>query len=195
MKKKYGFIAAIGLVLSSVTPVFAATTGVINATLTLTAGCLVNGSTDTSGLTLGTLDFGSHNAQTFTGEDATMTSSTNNAIAVKCSPGSTYTIQVTGSKAAPAGAVYGTVPTTGARYLVGTSAGNLNNGVAYLLSLSSSYAPAGTIQNNTPFPLSTITDPTNGDLYPIYGRIAGVTNNIDIRADTYTDVINVQVDY
>ncbi|TQI80302.1 spore coat protein U-like protein [Serratia fonticola] len=192
--KKYGFIAGAGLVLCMVNPVLAGTTtGTISASLVLTAGCVVNGGTGTSGLNLGTLNFGTYNAQTFTGATATLASTPDNAIAVKCSPGSTYTIKVTGSNAVPSGAVYGTVPTTGPRYLVGTT--NTTQGVAYLLSLSSSFAPAGTIVNGTAFPAATTTDPTYGDLYPIYGQITGVTNNENIRADTYADNIQVEIDY
>lgn len=193
--KKYGFLVGVGLVLSSANPALAAgsTTGTINASLVLTAGCIVNGSTATSGVPLGLLDFNSHNAQTFTGADAALANSTNNAIAVKCSPGSPYTLKVTSSKAAPSGAIYGTVSATAPRYLVGTA--YPDDGVAYVLSHTSAFAAGDIIVNNTNFPAATTTDPTNGDLYPIYGRIAGVTGNTAIHADTYTDIINVQVDY
>lgn len=192
--KKYGFIVGIGMALSIVSPTFAATTtGTINASLVLSTGCIVNGNTGTSGLNLGSLNFGSYDAETFTGADASLTSSTNNAIAVKCSPGSPYTLQITSSNSAPSGAVYGTVPTTGPRYLVGST--YTTEGVAYVLSLSPAFAPAGTIVNGVNFPAATTTDPTNGDLYPIYGQITGVTNNTNIHADTYTDIIHVQVSY
>lgn len=192
--KKYGFIVGAGLALSVANPVLAGTsTGTINASLVLTAGCIVNGGTGTSGLNLGTLSFGSFNAQTFTGATATLASTPQNAIAVKCSPGSTYTIKVTSSNNVPSGAVYGTVPTTGPRYLVGNT--YTTEGVAYLLSLSATFATAGTIVNGTAFPAATATDPTYGDLYPIYGQITGVTSNASIKADTYADVIHVEIDY
>ena len=45
--------------LTSVTALAATTTGAINATLTLTTGCLVNGQSATTGVNFGTLNFGS----------------------------------------------------------------------------------------------------------------------------------------
>lgn len=193
--KKYGFfIVGVGMAFSAAHPALAGTTAsTINASLVLSAGCIVNGNTGTSGLNLGSLNFGSYDAQTFTGANASLTSSTNNAIAVKCSPGSPYTLQITSSNGAPSGAVYGTVPTTGPRYLVGST--YTTEGVAYELSLSPSFAPAGTIVNGVNFPAAATTDATNGDLYPIYGQITGVTDNTNIHADTYTDIIHVQVSY
>ncbi|AHG19218.1 hypothetical protein Z042_06000 [Chania multitudinisentens RB-25] len=192
--KKYGFLVGIGLILSTVNPVFAgSTTGTINASLVLTSGCIVNGNTGTSNLSLGSLSFGTYNAETFTTADASLTNSTNNAITVKCSPGSTYTVKVTGSNSAPSGTIHGTVPTTAARYLVGNT--YTNEGVAYVLSHTAAFAAGDIIANNATFAAAGSSNPTNGDIYPIFGRIIGVTDNTSIYADTYSDVIHVQVDY
>lgn len=65
MKLKLFLFAAAGLTVAIPSLTQAATTsGTINATLTLTTGCLVNGQSATAGVNFGTLNFGS-SAATF----------------------------------------------------------------------------------------------------------------------------------
>ncbi|PAV10106.1 hypothetical protein CBG25_02370 [Arsenophonus sp. ENCA] len=50
--------SVIGCLLASHSALAATTTGTVNVTLTLSNSCVVNGSTATSGILLGTLNFG-----------------------------------------------------------------------------------------------------------------------------------------
>ena len=189
MKFKPFLFAAAGLTsaLSSVT--FAATTtGTINATLTLTTGCLVNGQSATSGVNFGTLNFGS-SAATFDTLNATLVGAAGNGIYVRCTTGQTYNVQVTSSNAAPA-TVFGTVSGQ-PRYLILGS--NNTQGIAYTLYSDAAFTTA--IANNTNIPATDTTDPTLGTNYAIYGRVVGGGFNPLIPAGTYTDTINVAVNY
>ncbi|TCL05284.1 MULTISPECIES: Csu type fimbrial protein [Sodalis] len=172
-----------------VIPVRAVTTnGTINATLTLTNGCLINGNPASSNANFGTLDFGVSPA-TFDTLNATLTGATGNGIRIRCSNGATYTVQITGSNSAP-GTVYG-AQSTSPRYMV------LNNdttqGIAYTLYNDAAYN--NPITNNANLIPSGTSDPINGTIFPVYGRITQGGNNTAIPAGTYTDVINVQVVY
>ncbi|CAH0224668.1 spore coat protein U domain-containing protein [Erwinia aphidicola] len=188
MKMKL-FLLGCGLSFGVVSSGFAATTtGTIAARLVLTTGCLVNGQSATSAVNFGTLDFGS-SAATFDTLNATLVGSLGNGIFVRCTTGQTYNVQLTSSNAAPA-TVYGTV-TAQPRYLV--SATNATQGVAYTLYGTTSYTTP--IANNTNLTNTGTADPVNGDNYPIYGRIAGGGYNAAIPAGTYTDTINVAVNY
>lgn len=188
MKMKL-FLVGCGLSLGVASSGFAATTtGTINATLTLTTGCLVNGQSGTSGVNFGTLDFGS-SAATFDSLNATLVSPVGNGIFVRCTTGQTYNVQVTSSNTAPA-TVFGAV-TGQPRYLVLGS--DNTQGIAYTLYSDAAFATA--IANNTNLPSSGTADPVNGDNYPVYGRITGGGFNAAIPAGTYTDTINVAVNY
>lgn len=188
MKMKL-FLLGCGLGLGVASSGFAATTtGTINATLVLTTGCLVNGQTATTGVNFGTLDFGS-SAATFDTLNATLVGALGNGIFVRCTTGQTYNVQLTSSNAAPA-TVFGEV-TAQPRYLVLGS--NATQGIAYTLYNSTSYTTP--IANNTNLTSTGTTDQTNGDNYPIYGRITGGGFNAAIPAGTYTDTINVAVNY
>lgn len=186
------FAASCLLTIGVCSPALSATsTGTINATLTLTNGCVINGDPAATNSTFGALDFGTH-AATFDTLDATMTGATGDGIRVRCSDGAaSYTVQITGSNtAAPSTPAYGTV-TANARYLGLTS--DATQAIAYTL-----YNDAGfsvPIANNANLVASGTADPVNGEIYPIYGRITGGGNTTTIPAGTYTDVINVQVTY
>ncbi|WP_119711763.1 hypothetical protein [Arsenophonus endosymbiont of Aleurodicus floccissimus] len=52
------FFTVIGCLLASHLALATTTTGTVNVTLTLSNSCVVNGSTATSGILLGTLNFG-----------------------------------------------------------------------------------------------------------------------------------------
>src|SRR5476649_234062 len=135
------------------------TTGSINATLTLTNGCLINGNPSTSNANFGTLDFGTHPA-TFDTLNATLTGATGDGIRVRCTDGATFSVQVTGSNPAPTN-VYG-AETTGARYLVLSS--DATQGIAY--TLYNDAALTVPINNNTNLTASGIRDPVNGRIFP-----------------------------
>ncbi|PKH25369.1 polyketide synthase [Enterobacterales bacterium CwR94] len=183
------FLVTCGLAASVIPSAWSATTtGTINATLTLTTGCLVNGSSATTGVNFGTLNFGSH-AATFDTLQATLQNAIGSGIYVRCTTGQAYNVQITGSNAAPA-TTYGTV-TSAPRYLILGS--DTTVGIAY--SLYGSTAFTTPLANNTNLTPSGTPDPTNGDNYPIYGRIAGGGFNAAIPAGTYTDTINVAVNY
>lgn len=164
------------------------TTGTVNATLTLTNGCLINGNPATSNANFGTLDFGTHPA-TFDTLNATLTGATGNGIRIRCTDGATFTVQITGSNNAPS-TVFGAQGNS-PRFLVLNS--DPTQGIAYTLYNDAAYNSP--IANNTNLIPSGTADPANGAIFPVYGRIAQGGNNSAIPAGTYTDVINVQVAY
>lgn len=191
MKTKL-FLLGCGLSLGVASSGFAATTtGTIAAKLILTAGCLVNGqlATNQTGVNFGTLDFGT-SAATFDSLSATLVGSVGNGIYVRCSTGSTYSVQITSSSAKPT-TVYG-AETAQPRYLINATTATV--GIAYTLYSNTNYTTP--IANNTNLVSTGTADPINGDNYPIYGRITGGgTNNVTIPAATYQDTINVAVNY
>ncbi|MFK8259623.1 spore coat protein U domain-containing protein [Erwinia sp. AnSW2-5] len=193
MKTKL-FLLGFGLSLGVASSGFAATTtGTIAAKLILTAGCLVNGqlATNQTGVNFGTLDFGT-SAATFDTLTATVVGAgtVGNGIFVRCSTGSTYSVQITSSSIKPT-TVYGT-ETAQPRYLINTTTATV--GVAYTLYGNTNYTTP--IANNTNLVSSGTVDPLLGDNYPIYGRITGGgTNNVNIPAATYQDTINIAVNY
>ncbi|MDF2786111.1 MAG: polyketide synthase [Pantoea eucrina] len=189
MKTKL-FLMAAGLYagLTSVAALAATTTGAINATLTLTTGCLVNGQSATTGVNFGTLNFGS-SAATFDTLNATLVGAAGSGIYVRCTTGQTFNVQVTSSSGAP-GTVYGTVSGQ-PRYLILGS--DNTQGIAYTLYSDAAFTTA--IANNTNIAASGTTDPTLGTNYAIYGRVVGGGFNPLIPAGTYTDTINVAVNY
>jgi len=143
MKLKLFLLAAAGLTSALPAVTFAATTtGTINATLTLTTGCLVNGQSATTGVNFGTLNFGS-SAATFDTLNATLVGASGNGIYVRCTTGQTYNVQVTSSNEAPA-TVFGTVSGQ-PRYLILGS--NNTQGIAYTLYSDAAFTTA--IANNT----------------------------------------------
>ncbi len=180
MKLKLFLLAtSLSAALAPATVFAATTTGTINATLTLTTGCLVNGQSATSGVNFGTLNFGS-SAATFDTLNATLVGASGNGIFVRCTTGQTFNVQVTSSNPAPA-TIYGTVSGQ-PRYLILGS--NNTQGIAYTLYSDAAFTTAiGT------------TDPTLGTNYAIYGRVVGGGFNPLIPAGTYTDTINVAVNY
>lgn len=84
-------LAGLGLALAF--HAHAATTGNINSTLTLTAACQVNGSSGTSGMNFGTLDFGTQDAL-FTSAGAQVMGGGGGAMSVLCSAGTIPVIRV-----------------------------------------------------------------------------------------------------
>ncbi|GLO47228.1 MULTISPECIES: Csu type fimbrial protein [Pseudomonas] len=86
-------LAGLGLALASQAQ--AATTGTIDSTLTLTAACQVNGSSGTSGVSFGALDFGTKDAL-FTTADAQVIGGGGGAMSILCSAGTVPVIRVRG---------------------------------------------------------------------------------------------------
>ena len=187
MKRKLLFICA-GTLLSAATvgqALAVTSSGTIGATLTLTNGCLINGSPTQNGINFGTLDFGTHPA-TFSTLTTQLTGG--NTFTSPCTTAS-YTVAITGNTNAPApGTVVGT-PGTPARYLVNTA--NAAQGVAYSLYSDSGYN--NVIANNAALPVASTAGGVNS--YTLYGRITGGGNSVTVVPGTYTDTINVSVTY
>lgn len=183
------FLLGCGLGLGVATSGIAATTGTINATLTLSAGCLVNGGAALTNVDFGTLDFGNHVA-TFDELSATLQGTQGAGINVRCTDGATFNVQVTNSNAEPDN-VFATASPTGDRYLILGS--DANTGIAY--TLYSTAAPTTPIVNNTDITPAGTPDPVNGTNYPIVGRIVGGGNSTAVPAGVYTDTIGVSVIY
>lgn len=159
--------------------------GTVDATLTVQAGCLINGAAQGGTLDLGSLNFGTHSA--FTDLDATMTGGgANSAITVQCTDGVSYTVTLIDSA---------NVKPTIATGLEGTTARYLNNagdayGVAYQIYSDSGFGSV--IANGAP--LTGTPDGNGVNSYTLYGRITDA-NSALLTADTYTDTINIAITY
>ncbi len=150
------------------------TTGQVNSTMTLTAACQVNGSTSSSGVNFGTLNFGS---QTTLFNTATaQVNGGSGAIAVQCSPGAgavltfqagQHDAQVSGGSRAMANGSGKFIP-----YDIYSDAG-----------YSSVLASGATVN---------ITEDGTTQTVNIYGRAVGVAG---LTPGTYTDVIAVQLNF
>ncbi|MFG0498651.1 spore coat U domain-containing protein [Pseudomonas sp. YQ_13] len=88
----YCVLAGLGLALASQAQA-ATVTGSISSTLTLTAACQVNGSSGTSGLDFGALDFGTQDAL-FATADAQVLGGGGAAMSILCSAGTVPVIKV-----------------------------------------------------------------------------------------------------
>ncbi|POT60126.1 polyketide synthase [Citrobacter amalonaticus] len=189
MNKISLLLGTIGALLLPAPVAFAVTSsGTIGATLTLTNGCLINGSPSQNGINFGTLDFGTHPATFATLTTQLTGASGGNSFTIQCTTAS-YTVQITGNTNATApGTVVGT-PGTPGRYLISST--DATQGVAY--SLYSDGGFSNIISNNTPIPKAS----TSGgvDSYTLYGRIQGGGNSVTVVPGTYTDTINVSVIY
>ncbi|MGU3416229.1 spore coat protein U domain-containing protein [Enterobacteriaceae bacterium C34A] len=162
--------------------------GTIAATLTLTNGCLINGSPSQSGINFGTLDFGTRPATFSTLTTQLTGASGGNSFTVQCTT-SSYTVTITGNANSTApGTVVGT-PGTPGRYLISTT--NATQGVAYSLYSDSGYN--NVITNGAALPIASTTGGV--DSYTLYGRIQGGGNSVTVVPGTYTDTINVSVNY
>ena len=183
------FLVGCGLSLGVASSSFAATTGTINATLTLTTGCLVNGQPETTNVDFGDLDFGTH-AATFTTLSATLIGSAGNGIFVNCTEDEAYNVRILSSKAAPTQTPFGD-ESSQPRYLL--LDGGTVTGIAYTLYNDSGFSAV--IANGEDLVANGTPDATLGENYPIYARITGGNNNPNIPVGTYTDIINVVVNY
>lgn len=187
--KKHLFLLCCLIPLSLPVTGLASSDGTIGVSLTLTNGCLVNGSASQNGISFGALNFGDHPA-TFS-DLSTQLSATGqggNAFGIQCTNNS-YSVQITGNTNTTAPASSVGIPGTTARYLL--SAGNSAQGVAYSL-----YSDGGfnnEIANNTS--LTRVSTIDGVDYYTLYGRIRGGGNSTSVAPGTYTDIIHVSVIY
>ncbi|MFJ4385448.1 spore coat U domain-containing protein [Pseudomonas sp. NPDC089408] len=85
-------LAGLGLALASQAQA-ATVTGTISSTLTLTAACQVNGTSGTSGLNFGSLNFGTQDAL-FTTANAQVLGGSGGAMSILCSAGTVPAIRV-----------------------------------------------------------------------------------------------------
>lgn len=155
-------------------------TGTIGVTLKLTNGCLINNSPNKADINFGTLDFGTQSS-TFT----TLTQQMN-SFSVKCNTAA-YTVKVTGSKNGTKPATTAGTVGTPARYLINDA--DATQGVAYSLYDSSDLKN----EINNGGQLTKISSANGTDNYAVWGRIVG--NGTLVTAGTYTDTVQVSVDY
>ena len=110
MKRKLLLICA-GTLLTATTvhqALAVTSSGTIGATLTLTNGCLINGSPTQNGINFGTLDFGTHPATFSTLTTQLTGASGGNTFTIQCTTAS-YTVAITGNTNSTApGTVVGT---------------------------------------------------------------------------------------
>ncbi|VTP14582.1 Spore Coat Protein U domain protein [Phytobacter ursingii] len=174
----------------SVSHAWAATSsGTIGVSLTLSNGCLINGSTNQNSINVGSLNFGESPA-TFTQITTPLSGSdaAGHAIGLQCTTAS-YSVVVTGNTNTTAPATVIGTPGSVARYLRSTT--NTTQAVAYSLSSDSNFSTE--IANNSPLPRASS---ANGiDYYMLYGRIQGGGNNRAVMPGVYTDTIKVSVIY
>ncbi len=189
MNKKRLLILTASLLALCVFRVQAVTSnGTIEATLTLTNGCLINGSPTQNGIDFGTLDFGTHPATFSTLSTQLTGSGGGNTFTVQCTT-SSYTVEVTGNThSTPPGTVVGT-PGTPTRYLVNTTDADV--GVAYSLYSDSGFSDV--VANNSALPIASSAGGV--DSYTLYGQITGGGDSVSVVPGTYTDTINVSVNY
>lgn len=111
MKRKLLLICA-GTLLTATTvhqALAVTSSGTIGATLTLTNGCLINGSPTQNGINFGTLDFGTHPATFSTLTTQLTGASGGNTFTIQCTTAS-YTVAITGNTNSTApGTVVGTL--------------------------------------------------------------------------------------
>lgn len=144
--------------------------GTIDATITLSPACNVNGGIPTGSVNFGELDFGTHNSF-FTQATTQLETGSGSAISITCSPGADATLTI------GAGANDGLVPGSGRAMSDGTQY------IGYDIFRDSGFTQP--LPPNTPV---TVTADGTEQLVPIHGRALGGTA---LAPTTYTDLINV----
>lgn len=153
----------------------ATVTGTINSTLTLTAACQVNGSSGTSGLNFGSLDFGTQDAL-FTTANAQVLGS-GGALSILCSAGTVPAIRVR------AGSHDG--QSTGGTRALADGAGNF---VPYDFYTDSGRTTVLAIDGTITLPTSTGVAQTVN----LYGQARGKAG---LPAGVYTDTVAVELSF
>lgn len=160
-------------------------TGTLDSTLTLTSACAVSGSTLTSGLSFGTLAFGSKPA-TFIGTVTATAAGGSGGVGptqIVCSPDITsVTIAIDGGDHAGQGTSIG----TGARALAAST-----KYMPYDVFSDSGRTQAYPIGTGVPV---TISSPGTPFLVPIYGLI-NKTSTTAVTPGSYTDALQVQISW
>ncbi|NQD74474.1 spore coat protein U domain-containing protein [Pseudomonas sp. CM27] len=168
-------LAGLGLALASQAQA-ATVTGTISSTLTLIAACQVNGSSGTSGLNFGSLNFGTQDAL-FGTADAQVLGGTGAAMSILCSAGTIPAIRVR------AGAHDG--QSTGGTRALADSAGNF---VPYDFYTDSGHTQVLNIDATITLPTSTgVAQPVN-----LYGQARGKAG---LPAGVYTDTVAVELSF
>lgn len=182
--------SVIGCLLASHSALAATTTGTVNVNLVLTNACIVNGSNSPTGVPLGTLDFGAHGT-TFSTLTTQLSNGGGSTFTVACSVGDTYSVVLTSSNNVPP-APTTTVGTSGnpPRYVLSTT--DNTKGVYY--NVYDASAMTSELTNGAT--ITPASGPTNGvSTYTLYGKIVGNGTNTGITAGTYTDILNLTVNY
>lgn len=171
-----GILGAMGLFCLSLPAQSVNVNGVINATITLTGACLINGSAPVGGATWGTLSFGSQTTL-FTTATATVTGTGSSPITLQCATTTPPTLTITGgTNDSNAGAGNTHAMANGAKYVpydIYTDAGHTTkivNGTAFFTSANS-----GASENVN-----------------IYGQAVGASG---LTPGSYTDTLTVQLTY
>lgn len=178
--KHVGLTAISALSIMAMTPHLATAqtqtvNGSINATMTLTSACAVNGTTASGNMNFGTLDFGSET--TLFTEATTQLAPTGN--------GSTLVVQCTAGLNASLAVVSGQNDAA-----VPGSLRAMENGGLFIPYDIYSDSGFQTIVNNS----SSFAIPTDGTplALPIYGRALGITG---LTPGTYTDIISLTLSF
>lgn len=190
--KAIRLFSVIGCLLASHSALAGTTTGTVNVSLILTNGCVVNGSDNTSGVPLGTINFGTQ-PTTFATLTAQLANGGGSTFTVQCPPNDSPVVTLTSSvNTAPSGIIAGTAGTP-ARYI---NSSVTNDGVYYsVYATNPSPSPGTALTNGATIPSNPAV--SNGlGTYTLYGQIVGNgTTNNNITAGTYTDVINITITY
>ncbi|MGK9175497.1 spore coat U domain-containing protein [Yokenella regensburgei] len=187
--KKYLLLSTLLAALPVPLTFAAVSSGTIGVSLTLTNGCLINGTSNQNGINFGSLNFG--DSPTSFSQLSTQLAGSGkaaNAIGVQCTTDS-YAVVITGNtNTVPPATTIG-VPGGTARYLM--SATNRTQGVAYRLYSDGNFSSE--VGNNMPLPRASTADGV--DYYTLYGRILAEGNNAAVIPGIYTDTLNVSVIY
>lgn len=168
-------LAGLGMALASQAPA-ATVTGTINSTLTLIAACQVNGSSGTSGLNFGSLNFGTQDAL-FGTANAQVLGGSGGALSVLCSAGTVPVIRVR------AGAHDG--QSTGGTRALADGAGNF---VPYDFYTDAGRTQLLAIDGTITLPTSTGVAQTVN----LYGQARGKAG---LPAGVYTDTVAVELTF
>lgn len=149
-------------------------TGTIDATITLTAACEVNGATGTTGVDFGALDFGS-NTTLFSEATSQVNGNGSGAVSVQCTPGNDATL------------------TFGAGQHDGSATGGtraMSDGTQFVP--YDIYSDAGYATALTSGETMSITADGTVQTVQVYGKAVGGTG---LAAGTYTDTIAVTLTF
>lgn len=167
-------LAGLGLALASQAQ--AATTGTIDSKLILTAACQVNGSSGTSGVSFGALDFGTKDSL-FTTAGAQVIGGGGGAMSILCSAGTVPVIRV------GAGAHDG--QSAGGSRALADGAGNF---VPYDFYTDAGHTQPLAIDGTITLPISTGVAQTVN----LYGQARGKAG---LPAGVYTDTVSVELSF